>query len=55
MTAVVPFSRPARPEPAPGDAERAPRELMALPGASRDVRWWRLVEIRHVPTVWTGS
>ncbi|MER5353455.1 hypothetical protein ABT093_24355 [Kitasatospora sp. NPDC002551] len=36
-----------RPEPAPGDAERAPRELMSLPGYYRDVRRWRLVEIRH--------
>ncbi|WP_148641171.1 hypothetical protein [Streptomyces sp. CB01881] len=46
MTSAVPFSRPAPPEGLPGDAERAPRELMTLPGASRDVRRWRLVEIR---------
>ncbi|MER6364491.1 hypothetical protein [Kitasatospora sp. NPDC001527] len=46
MTAAVPFSRPMRSEPAPGDAERAPRELMTLPGYYRDVRRWRLVEIR---------
>ncbi|MFJ4674024.1 hypothetical protein [Kitasatospora purpeofusca] len=46
MTAAVPFSRPAYPAPMPGDAERAPRELMTLPGASRDVRRWRLVEVR---------
>ncbi|MFJ3793207.1 hypothetical protein [Kitasatospora sp. NPDC090091] len=46
MTSAVPFSRAVRPEAAPGDAERAPRELMTLPGASRDVRRWRLVEIR---------
>ncbi|MEE1821098.1 hypothetical protein PUR61_02610 [Streptomyces sp. BE20] len=46
MTAAVPFSRPAHPAPMPGDAERAPRELMTLPGASRDVRRWRLVEVR---------
>ncbi|WP_406205188.1 hypothetical protein OH807_30400 [Kitasatospora sp. NBC_01560] len=46
MTASVPFSRPVRPSEHPGDAERAPRELMTLPGASRDVRRWRLVEIR---------
>ncbi|MER6394963.1 hypothetical protein ABT263_02730 [Kitasatospora sp. NPDC001603] len=46
MTSAVPFSRPVRPPERPGDAERAPRELMTLPGASRDVRRWRLVEIR---------
>ncbi|MCX4682721.1 hypothetical protein [Kitasatospora purpeofusca] len=46
MTSAVPFSRPVRPAPVPGDAERAPRELMTLPGASRDIRRWRLVEIR---------
>ncbi|MFJ4094133.1 hypothetical protein ACIPYS_21340 [Kitasatospora sp. NPDC089913] len=46
MAAAVPFSRPAHPAPTPGDAERAPRELMTLPGASRDVRRWRLVEVR---------
>ncbi|WP_159400433.1 hypothetical protein [Streptomyces sp. XY431] len=46
MTESVPFSRPAYPAPMPGDAERAPRELMTLPGASRDVRRWRLVEVR---------
>ncbi|MGW7444963.1 hypothetical protein [Kitasatospora sp. NPDC054795] len=47
MTVDVPFSRPAHPAPVPGDAERAPRELMTLPGHSRDVRRWRLVEIRQ--------
>ncbi|MER7582642.1 hypothetical protein [Kitasatospora sp. NPDC097691] len=47
MTSAVPFSRPAHPAPVPGDAERAPRELMTLPGAHRDVRRWRLVEIRQ--------
>ncbi|WP_030246324.1 hypothetical protein [Streptomyces sp. NRRL S-350] len=31
----------------PGDAEYAPRELMSLPGPSRDIRRWRLVEIRR--------
>ncbi|MCG6499831.1 hypothetical protein [Kitasatospora sp. A2-31] len=46
MTAAVPFSRAARPEAEPGDAERPPRELMALPGLYRDVRRWRLVEVR---------
>ncbi|MFE2727041.1 hypothetical protein [Kitasatospora sp. NPDC059327] len=46
MTSAVPFSSPARSPERPGDAERAPRELMSLPGASRDVRRWRLVEIR---------
>ncbi|MGY0466819.1 hypothetical protein ACW14Y_42170 [Kitasatospora sp. cg17-2] len=46
MTSAVPFSRPERPAPAPGDAERALRELMTLPGATRDVRRWRLVELR---------
>ncbi|MFJ2191556.1 hypothetical protein ACIOJE_27105 [Kitasatospora sp. NPDC087861] len=46
MTSAVPFSRPVRPERLPGDAEWAPRELMTLPGRSRDVRRWRLVEIR---------
>ncbi|MGW6917618.1 hypothetical protein ACWGB8_27870 [Kitasatospora sp. NPDC054939] len=60
MTAAVPFSRPHRsPERHQGDAEPAPRELMTLPGAHRDVRRWRLVEIRlgghwrpAVLTVW---
>ncbi|MGW4896037.1 hypothetical protein ACWEQL_27850 [Kitasatospora sp. NPDC004240] len=46
MTSAVPFSRPVRPDPVRGDAQRAPRELMTLPGAHRDVRRWRLVEIR---------
>ncbi|MEU6238598.1 hypothetical protein [Kitasatospora sp. NPDC047058] len=46
MTSAVPFSRPARPSERTGDAERAPRELMSLPGAYQDVRRWRLVEIR---------
>ncbi|MFD9591974.1 hypothetical protein ACFWA9_04345 [Kitasatospora sp. NPDC059973] len=46
MTSAVPFSRPVRSPERPGDAERAPRELMTLPGPSRDVRRWRLVEIR---------
>ncbi|MFF7459149.1 hypothetical protein [Kitasatospora sp. NPDC008115] len=49
MTADVPFSRPLRPlrsPERPGDAVRAPRELMTLPGPSRDVRRWHLVEIR---------
>ncbi|CAM5667108.1 hypothetical protein BOQ63_000065 (plasmid) [Streptomyces viridifaciens] len=46
MTADVPFSLAARPDALPGDAERAPRELMTLPGRYHDVRRWRLVEIR---------
>ncbi|MEU9044591.1 MULTISPECIES: hypothetical protein [unclassified Kitasatospora] len=46
MTAAVPFSLAAHPKALPGDAERAPRELMTLPGYSRDTRRWRLVEIR---------
>ncbi|MFD5083094.1 hypothetical protein ACFWOG_10690 [Kitasatospora sp. NPDC058406] len=46
MTADVPFSRPHRSPERPGDAVWAPRELMTLPGTSRDVRRWRLVEIR---------
>ncbi|MFE7524647.1 hypothetical protein ACFU7Y_02885 [Kitasatospora sp. NPDC057542] len=46
MTADVPFSLAARPDALPGDAERAPRELMTLPGYYRDTRRWRLVEIR---------
>ncbi|MFE2412354.1 hypothetical protein ACFXDE_28800 [Kitasatospora sp. NPDC059408] len=46
MTEAVPFSHPARPPAQPGDAERAPRELMTLPGYYRDTRRWRLVEIR---------
>ncbi|MFI8085818.1 hypothetical protein ACIF6L_34140 [Kitasatospora sp. NPDC086009] len=46
MTSAVPFSRPVRSPERPGDAERAPRELMTLPGFYRDERRWRLVEIR---------
>ncbi|MFJ9777158.1 hypothetical protein ACIRVF_38990 [Kitasatospora sp. NPDC101157] len=46
MTADVPFSLAARPGALAGDAERAPRELMTLPGYYRDTRRWRLVEIR---------
>ncbi|MGV9267599.1 hypothetical protein ACWDRR_23405 [Kitasatospora sp. NPDC003701] len=46
MTSSVPFSRPVRSAESPGDAERAPRELMSLPGHYRDERRWRLVEIR---------
>ncbi|MQS17910.1 hypothetical protein F7Q99_38415 [Streptomyces kaniharaensis] len=46
MTADVPFSLAVRPGALPGDAERAPRELMTLPGYYRDTRRWRLVEIR---------
>ncbi|MFF2080630.1 hypothetical protein ACFVXG_38430 [Kitasatospora sp. NPDC058162] len=46
MTVDVPFSHPARPSAQPGDAVRAPRELMTLPGYYRDKRRWRLVEIR---------
>ncbi|MFG3055406.1 hypothetical protein ACGFZP_31285 [Kitasatospora sp. NPDC048239] len=46
MTSAVPLSRPRYPDAQPGDAERAPRELMTLPGPSRDVRRWRLVEVR---------
>ncbi|WBP92028.1 hypothetical protein [Kitasatospora cathayae] len=46
MTEAAPFSRPAHRAPVPGDAERAPRELMTLPGLHHDVRRWRLVEIR---------
>ncbi|MFJ9447130.1 hypothetical protein ACIRRH_35570 [Kitasatospora sp. NPDC101235] len=47
MTADVPFSRAARLGVLPGDAERAPRELMTLPGLHHDVRRWHLVEIRR--------
>ncbi|GAA2281145.1 hypothetical protein GCM10010430_79060 [Kitasatospora cystarginea] len=39
-------THPRQPAPALGDAERAPRELMTLPGMSRDVRDWKLVWIR---------
>ncbi|MEV0536822.1 hypothetical protein [Kitasatospora sp. NPDC050463] len=46
MTSAVPFSSPVRSPERPGDAERAPRELMSLPGFYRDERRWRLVEIR---------
>lgn len=46
MTSAVPFSNPVRSPERPGDASRAPQELMSLPGASRDVRRWHLVEIR---------
>ncbi|MFE5586170.1 hypothetical protein [Kitasatospora sp. NPDC056531] len=47
MSVDAPFSHPARPAPAAGNAERAPRELMTLPGHYRDVRRWHLVEIRQ--------
>ncbi|MFE4397941.1 MULTISPECIES: hypothetical protein [Streptomycetaceae] len=47
MTAAVPFSsRPHQPGTEPGDAVRAPRELMTLPGLHHDVRRWHLVEVR---------
>ncbi|MFF4384577.1 hypothetical protein [Kitasatospora sp. NPDC001547] len=46
MSVDVPFSRPGHPVPVAGDAERAPRELMTLPGLHHDVRRWRLVEVR---------
>ncbi|MEV7190020.1 hypothetical protein [Kitasatospora sp. NPDC093102] len=42
---VLPSS-PGHPPGRPGDAERAPRELMTLPGRHHDVRRWHLVEIR---------
>ncbi|MFJ9461467.1 hypothetical protein ACIRST_41155 [Kitasatospora sp. NPDC101447] len=54
MIADVPFSRPQRPPGQPGDAERAPRELMMLPGLHHDVRRWRLVEVRRAG-VWTPA
>ncbi|MFJ3793490.1 hypothetical protein [Kitasatospora sp. NPDC090091] len=54
MTAAVPFSRPVRATALPGDAERAPRELMTLPGAYRDTRRWCLVEIKHAGR-WTPA
>ncbi|MFF1909490.1 hypothetical protein [Kitasatospora sp. NPDC058218] len=46
MTDSVPLSTPVRSPERPGDAQRAPRELMTLPGFYRDERRWRLVEIR---------
>ncbi|WP_354643958.1 hypothetical protein [Kitasatospora camelliae] len=47
MTADIPFSRPRPAAPSrPGDAVRASRELMTVPGHSRDERTWRLVHIR---------
>ncbi|MFD9124061.1 hypothetical protein [Kitasatospora sp. NPDC059571] len=47
MTSAVPLPRPHRPEPAPGDAVRAPRELMSGPGRSWDAEpRWSSVEIR---------
>ncbi|MEU3565772.1 hypothetical protein [Kitasatospora sp. NPDC006786] len=46
MTAAVPFSHRPYPTARPGDAVRAPRELMTLPGLHRDVRRWHLVEVR---------
>ncbi|MFI6449530.1 hypothetical protein [Kitasatospora sp. NPDC050543] len=59
MTAEVPFSRPHRAAAAPGDARRAPRELMTMPGMVHDERAWKLVWIRvggawrsGVLTVW---
>src|SRR5690349_7218230 len=47
VTASVPFSAASRRPSAPGDAERPPRELMTLPGLHREVRRWRLVEVRR--------
>jgi len=47
VTAAVPFSRRPHPDHQPGDAVRAPRELMSGPGRSWDAEpRWRWVEIR---------
>ncbi|MFE3875411.1 hypothetical protein ACFXPX_13545 [Kitasatospora sp. NPDC059146] len=47
MTSALPFSRPSRPDPMPGDAERAPRELMSGPGRCWNVEpRWRWAEAR---------
>ncbi|MFI6448539.1 hypothetical protein [Kitasatospora sp. NPDC050543] len=47
MTAAVLFSRRQHPDYVPGDAVRAPRELMSGPGRSWDAEpRWRWVEIR---------
>ncbi|MFJ2193098.1 hypothetical protein ACIOJE_35015 [Kitasatospora sp. NPDC087861] len=45
MSSMSPFSSDSS-GPASGDARSAPRELMTLPGVSRDIRRWRLVRIR---------
>ncbi|GAA2817662.1 hypothetical protein GCM10010441_47740 [Kitasatospora paracochleata] len=47
VTSAVPVFRPRHPEQQPGDAVRAPVELKAGPGRSRDaLPRWRWVEIR---------
>jgi hypothetical protein len=46
VTADVPFSRPRYSPEQPGDAARAPEELLLQPGPFRDDRTWRLVWIR---------